>query len=617
MNATSIESCPPCEEKQRSASSTELYSQGRGVGRNGGSGMRDLTTAAPERHQSEEAQRFLLEISAEFVSRDHETTLKRLAVRAVPFFADFCFFDVLSVDGIIQRVCGAHANPVKQALFDRVDEFVPTLSAIGHAVSRVLRTGKPDYVPDVTDAWVRAAATSQRHFELMRDLEVCSMIAVPLLVPGLTLGVLTFCYSKSSGRRYRPEDLRLAEDLAHRAALVVENARLYHALEVASRRKDEFLAMLGHELRNPLAALRNGMEIFRLKGTADLEVQEATAMVERQIQQLTRLVDDLFDVSRVGHGKINLQMMPIDLNDVVALAIEVSRPLIDARKHVLKVSLPRLPVEVEGDPGRLAQVVSNLLNNSAKYSEDRGRIELTVEAIGDQAVLRVRDAGIGIEPAMLPRIFDLFSQAKSSASRFGEGLGIGLALVRNMIELHGGCVQAASAGLGLGTEFVIRLPLLRKTPASCPAAHDTPCSTVSAPTRRILIVDDNRDSADSMAILLRLAGHAVSIAYDGQTALTLARLELPEVVLCDISMPDMCGLELARRLRQDPAMKDALLVALSGYAQEEDRHRSQEAGFNAHLAKPASLDSLKALLASEDFQTAGWPGANKSLISAP
>jgi signal transduction histidine kinase/CheY-like chemotaxis protein len=616
MNETSNESCAACEEKQRSASQGELHSQGRGVGRNGGIGLRDHTTTAPERHPSEEAQRFLLESSAEFVSRDHETTLKRLAVRAVPFFADFCFFDVLSVDGIIQRVCVAHANPVKQALFDRVDEFVPTLSAIDHPVNRVLRTGKPDYVPDVTDAWMRAAATSQRHFELMRDLEVCSMIAVPLLVPGLTLGVLTFCYSKSSGRRYRPEDLRLAEDLAHRAALVVENARLYHALEVASCRKDEFLAMLGHELRNPLAAIRNAVEIFRLKGTADLEVQDATEMVERQIQQLARLVDDLFDVSRVGHGKINLQMMPIDLNDVVALALEVSRPLIDARKHLLKVSLPRQPVDVEGDPGRLAQVVSNLLNNSAKYSDDRGRIELTVEAIGDQAVLRVRDAGIGIEPAMLPRIFDLFSQAKSSASRFGEGLGIGLALVRNMIELHGGCVQAASAGLGLGTEFVVRLPLLRKTPADCPGAHDTPCSTVSAPTRRILVVDDNRDSADSMAILLRLAGHAVTIAYDGQTALTLARLELPEVVLCDISMPDMCGLELARRLRQDPSLKDSLLVALSGYAQEEDRHRSQEAGFNAHLAKPVRLDSLKALLASEDLQTAGRPGATKALISA-
>ena len=318
------------------------------------------------------------------------------------------------------------------------------------------------------------------------------MIAVPLLVAGATLGVLTFCYAASSGRRYRQEDLWLAEDLAHRAALVVENARLYHELQDAAHRKDEFLAMLGHELRNPLAPIRNAMQILRLKGAADPELQEVTEMVERQIQQLTRLVDDLLDVSRVGHGKINLQMKPVDLKDVVALAVEISRPLIDARKHVLKVSLPQQAVEVEGDPGRLAQVVSNLLNNSAKYSEDGGRIELTVEAIGDQAVLRVRDTGIGIEPAMLPRIFDLFTQVKGSASRSAEGLGIGLALVRNMIELHGGCVQAASAGLGHGTEFVVRLPLMSKLPAGDPAAHRQALVSRDAPTRRILLVDDNR-----------------------------------------------------------------------------------------------------------------------------
>jgi signal transduction histidine kinase/ActR/RegA family two-component response regulator len=408
-----------------------------------------------------------------------------------------------------------------------------------------------------------------------------------------------------------------SEERAHRALLVVEDSRLYQELLVASRRKDEFLAMLAHELRNPLVPIRNAVEIIRLKGVADPEIHEVAEMVERQIQQLTRLVDDLLDVSRVGHGKINLRMIPVDLKAVVTLAIEVSRPLIDARKHVLKVSLPRQAVEVEGDLGRLAQVVSNLLNNSAKYSEDGSRIELSVESIGDQAVLRVRDTGIGIEPAMLLRVFDLFTQVQGSASRFAEGLGIGLALVRNMIELHGGCVRATSLGLGHGTEFVIRLPLLRKTPAVYPAAQDRPWSAVIAPTRRILLIDDNRDAADSMAILLRLAGHDVRTAYDGQTALALARVQLPEVVICDISMPGMGGLELARHLRQDLGLRDCLLVALSGYAQEEDRHRSQEAGFNAHLAKPVRLDSLKALLASEDFLTVSSPGAYKIPISAP
>jgi signal transduction histidine kinase/ActR/RegA family two-component response regulator len=394
-------------------------------------------------------------------------------------------------------------------------------------------------------------------------------------------------------------------------------ARLYQELQDASRRKDEFLAILGHELRNPLAPIRNAMQILRLKDLADPELQEVAPMVERQIEQLTRLIDDLLDVSSMGHGKFNLQTKPVDLRAVVALAIETSRPLIDARKHVLKVTLPRQAVEVEGDPGRLAQVLSNLLNNSAKYSENGGHIELTVEAIGDHAVLRVRDTGIGIEPAMLPRIFDLFTQVRGSANRFENGLGIGLAFVRNMIELHGGCVEAASAGLGHGTEFIVRLPLLWKTPAGNPAARGKPTFATAVPARRILLVDDNTDAANSMAMLLRLAGHEVRTAYDGETALALARLQPPEVVICDISMPGISGFELARQLRQDLGLLDAVLVAVSGYAQEEDRHRSQEAGFNAHFAKPVCLDSVKAFLANLNPLTAGSPVVHKSVVSTP
>jgi CheY-like chemotaxis protein len=425
--------------------------------------------------------------------------------------------------------------------------------------------------------------------------------------------------SRQSGQEKQGPDCSCelhSQSLAERAALVVENARLYQELQDASHRKDEFLAMLGHELRNPLAPIKSAMQIFRLKGTADPELQEVALMVERQVQQLTRLIDDLLDVSRVGHGKINLQTKPVDLKSVAALAIECSRPLIDARKHSLKVSLPRQAVEVEGDSGRLAQVVSNLLNNSAKYSDDGGHIELTVEAIGEQAVLRVRDTGIGIDPAMLPRIFDLFTQVKGSSGRSEQGLGIGLALVRNIIELHGGCVQAVSSGLGHGTEFAIRLPLLKKISAGQPAAHNRPWSTLSTPTRRILLIDDNRDAADSMATLLRLTGHEVRTAYDGQTALALARLQPPEVVICDISMPGMCGFELARRLRQDLGLRDSLLVALSGHAQEEDQRRSQEAGFNAHLTKPARLHTLEALLTNEDLFTTRSPVSDSPSISA-
>jgi signal transduction histidine kinase/CheY-like chemotaxis protein len=617
MKANSIEVRPPFSEKQGSACGCELHQASNGPDRNVGMTASDLAVAAGEYRQSEGAQRFLLDISSEFVSRDYETTLKRLAIRAVPFLADFCFVDVLSVDGIIKRVGSGHTEAINQKLFARVDGFVPALSSIGDPVSAVLRTGKSELVSEVTEGWMRGAATSELHLELMRDLKLRSLICVPLLAAAGTLGVLTFCYSASSGRHYRQEDLWLAEELAHRAALVVENARLYQALEDAAHRKDEFLAMLGHELRNPLAPIRDAMQIIRMKRMADPDLEVVTAMVERQVEQLTRLVDDLLDVSRVGHGKINLQMKLVDVKDVIALAVEVSRPLIEARKHLLTVSLPEEAVEVEGDAGRLTQVVSNLLNNSAKYSDDGGRIELTLEATGDEAIVRVSDIGIGIEPSMLPTIFDLFAQVKSSTSRFAEGLGIGLALVRNMIELHGGCVQAISAGLGHGTSFVVRLPLVLKRDAGDPPVQDRPLKAVPASSRRILLVDDNKDAADSMAILLRLSGHEVRTAYDGQSALAQARIQVPEVVICDISMPDMGGLELARHLRQEPHMGDALLVALSGYAQEEDRRRSQDAGFNAHLAKPVRLESLKALLASEDLVADGHIGPIHAPISAP
>jgi signal transduction histidine kinase/ActR/RegA family two-component response regulator len=617
MIANSIESRPPYLDQRVSACGCEPHGKSNGLIHTEGTRARDLNrTPTIDHHRTEDAQRFLLEISAEFVSRDYETTLKRLATRVVPFLADFCFIDVLSVDGILQRVGRAHTGAINHELFAMIDAFVPALSSIGHPVSEVLRTGQSSLVAEVTESWMRRVATSEQHFEFMRDLELCSLMAVPLLVAARTLGVLTFCYSAKSGRHYSQEDLWLAEDLARRAALVVENSRLYRELQDAAHRKDEFLAILGHELRNPLAPIRSAMQIFQIKCASDSDFADVAGMVERQVQQLTRLVDDLLDVSRVGHGKINLEMKPTDLKDVLDTAVEVSRPLIKARNHTLKVSLPERPVEVAGDAGRLAQVVSNLLNNSAKYSEDGGRIELTLEEHGNEAVVRVSDNGIGIDPSMLPTIFDLFAQVKSSTSLGAEGLGIGLAVVRNIIDLHGGCVQATSAGLGHGTSLVVRLPLLRRLPAGDLPAQNRPCASKGAATRRILVVDDNKDAADSMAILLRLAGHEVQTAYDGKKALILARQQVPEIVICDISMPDMCGLELARQLRQDSGLRDSLLVALSGYARDEDRRRSQEAGFSAHLAKPVRLDTLKALLASEHLVASARAEVNTASISA-
>jgi CheY-like chemotaxis protein len=384
--------------------------------------------------------------------------------------------------------------------------------------------------------------------------------------------------------------------LAHRAARVAKNAGRNRELQEADRRKDEILAVVGHELRAPLAAVRSALEVIRLKGSSDPELGVATKVIEHQVQQMTRLVDDLLDMTRIAQGKIHLQRELVDVKTVVARGVETSRPLIGARKHKLEVSLPERALEVEGDLTRLAQVVSNLLNNSAKYTDEGGRIELAVEAAGDEAIVRVRDTGVGIAPAMLPRIFDLFTQAPGCESRSQGGLGIGLNLVRNLIEMHGGSVQATSAGHGHGSEFVVRLPLVATAPPAATNAGKKPEYTPRGPCRRVLVIDDNRDSAEMMAALLRVTGHDVRIAYDGPTALDLARVQPPDIVLCDISMPGMSGLKVARHLREDPGLENALLVALTGYGQEEDRRRSQEAGFNEHLVKPVGLDALRALL---------------------
>lgn len=389
---------------------------------------------------------------------------------------------------------------------------------------------------------------------------------------------------------------KIARDITERRRLEDELRQYAAKLSEADRRKDEFLATLAHELRNPLAPIRNSVEVQRLAGPVEPELQWARDVIDRQVQQLARLVDDLLDVSRISRGKITLQLKPVDLTGMVPRAVEISRPLIDARKHRLEVLLPEPAVWVEGDQTRLVQVVSNLLNNAAKYTEMGGRIWLTVEPSASEAVIRVRDTGIGIASEILPRIFEMFTQAQGSMSSSEGGLGVGLSLVRSLVQMHGGSVQALSEGLGRGSEFVIRLPRLQQ-PASTAAAETRPHPRRKVPARRILVVDDNLDAAETLAMMLRIAGHEVDAAHDGPTALEVARKQPPDVVLCDIGLPHMDGHEVARRLRRDLGLTNALLVALTGYGQAEDKRRSQEAGFNAHLVKPVDLDALNDLLA--------------------
>jgi two-component system CheB/CheR fusion protein len=368
-------------------------------------------------------------------------------------------------------------------------------------------------------------------------------------------------------------------------------------LQEADRRKDEFLAMLAHELRNPLAPLHNTLELLALQGDDPAAVAEAREVMERQVRQMVRLVDDLMDVSRITRGKITLRKAPVDLAAVVATAVDTSRPLIEARGHILRVSLPERPIRIEADADRLAQVLANLLNNAAKYTEVDGRIDLTAEQGADgEILLRVRDNGTGISPEMLPRVFDLFAQADSTLDRAQGGLGIGLTLARRLVEMHGGTVEAASDGAGRGSDFVVRLPALAEPMAE--AAPIVPIGQAGAGgSRRVLVVDDNVDSAESLALLLRLYGHDVRLAHDGLTALEEVRASAPDVVLLDIGLPKMDGYAVARHLREEPAFAHVKLIAMTGYGQDEDRRRAKEAGFDHHLVKPVDFDALRDLLA--------------------
>jgi PAS domain S-box-containing protein len=381
---------------------------------------------------------------------------------------------------------------------------------------------------------------------------------------------------------------------------VSDRKRSEEALKLADRRKNEFLAMLAHELRNPLAPIRNAVQLLRRLGPQDPQLQHARDVIERQTQHMARLVGDLLDTARITRGKITLRREPLELMHVIGRAMETSRPLIEARRQHLAVSLPKEPVRLRGDVIRLAQVVSNLLSNAAKYTEEGGHIWLIADVEQGEIVVRVRDDGMGIPAAFLPYIFDLFTQAERSLDRSQGGLGIGLALVRSLVELHGGRVQAFSSGPGMGSEFVIYLPLLTEEIREPEVGRAVPRHSGLMPSahHRVLVVDDNIDSAESMALLLKLGGHEVQLAHDGQAALDIARMFQPNVVLLDIGLPRMDGYEVARRLRNDPALQKTVLIALTGYGQAEDRRQSKMAGFDHHFIKPVDPEALEALINS-------------------
>jgi PAS domain S-box-containing protein len=387
-----------------------------------------------------------------------------------------------------------------------------------------------------------------------------------------------------------------ARDVTERSRLEKQMRDQAAKLSDLHRRKDEFLAMLSHELRSPLAPIANAVQLLGLQRESENSIQrDARGIIERQMRHLQHLVDELLEVSRITTGRIQLRREPAAVRDIVDVAVETVRPLIDQRRHELTVSLPPEPIWLHADAARLEQVVVNLLTNAAKYTELGGHVWLTVQLEGDECVLRVRDTGVGITPALLPCIFDLFTQAERSLDRSQGGLGIGLALVQRLTELHGGTVEAHSA-LGQGSEFVVRLPVLSTHTPQAPS----PVADTDQPTTRplrVLVVDDNVDTVLSFSMLLRVSGHEVRSARDGPTAVQAALDYRPDVVLLDIGLPGLNGYEVAKRIRQDPVLKDVVLVALTGYGQEADLQTSLRAGFNHHLVKPAYLEQLQQILA--------------------
>jgi signal transduction histidine kinase len=358
------------------------------------------------------------------------------------------------------------------------------------------------------------------------------------------------------------------------------------ALRAADRRKDEFLATLAHELRNPLAPLRNALAILKLPGADAAMKSQAREMMERQLTQMVRLVDDLLDVSRITTGKLSLRKAPVALDAVLRSAIDTAMPFIDARHHVLSVSMPKEPVTLAADATRLAQVFSNLLHNAAKFTAPGGRIELKGERDDDRVTVRVIDNGIGIAPGMLPHVFEMFAQADHSLERTQAGLGVGLTLARRLVELHGGTLEAASEGLGRGSQFIVRLPVSRARSVVDGDGGAAPSAAIVASGHRVLVVDDNEDFANSLALILRALDNDVRVAHDGAAGLALAQQWRPQIGFLDIGLPRINGYDLARRLRADDGTASMLLVAITGWGQEKDRQLAVEAGFDRHLVKP-------------------------------
>jgi signal transduction histidine kinase len=542
---------------------------------------------------------FLAEASAVLTrSLDLQATQRGLLRLVVPALADLAAVTLAGDAGQPWHSELAWVSPLEEVV-----QFSPLTAADGSddalrsALETVLATGQHREVRNTETGILNAGAAKLRE-----------AVILPLIARGRTLGALTLALGPSE-RVFAGTDRSLAEDLAARAAVALDNARLYQDIQEVDRRKSDFLAMLAHELRNPLAPMRNSVHLLQMLGLDDPPLQQAREMIDRQVTHMTRLIDDLLDMSRLSRGKILLRKEVVDLVAIVRNTVGDYRSFLEQMNLNIELNLPDEPLYVQGDPTRLSQVVGNILHNARKFTDTGGKVVIGVteanvdrrsgagsrDGVADNiAEIRICDNGIGVEPAMLPRMFDSFTQAEGSLDRTRGGLGLGLSLVKGLVELHGGTVHAHSEGLGTGTEIVIRLPL-----SEAPAApRPTPAPVeVTNGGRRVLVIEDNPDTAESMRMLLTLTGHDVRLAATGSAGVETARAYQPEVVICDIGLGGgMDGYAVARKLRQAPEVCDALLIASTGYGQEEDQRRCREAGFDVHLTKPVDFGELQRLL---------------------
>jgi PAS domain S-box-containing protein len=518
-------------------------------------------------------------------SLDYPAALSGVPDLIVPDAADICVVDLLAGQAL-EQVATACADAVAA---ERLRSRQPPDPASDHPIAQVIRTGEVLLVSEVSEGWLDRWADSVAARDVWERIGLASVVIVPIRSHRQTHGALT-CGLASSGRRYGEADLRPFKDIGLRIAFALDTARLFRALEAEHRHRDEFLAMLAHELRNPLGAVTNGLEALESASPSDRV--HLLQILSRQSRHLARLLNDLLDVSGVRFGRLMLRQERLDLRDLAGQSLDVLRTAGKNKGPTITLRTDSEPVAVLGDADRLMQMIANLLDNAVKYTPADGSIELSVRAEGSDAVVRVRDSGVGIPPEFLPRIFDVFSRGRALPEQSRPGLGLGLSVVRELAMKHGGSVEASSTGPGQGSEFVIRLPLLHDQEVPIAAAVSPPVVE-----RSILIVEDNADAAEVLRMALELYGHHVKTASNGRQGIEQALAEPPDVALVDIGLPDIDGYEVGRAVRQQPGGAGVYLVALTGHSGSADRDRALRAGFDSYLVKPVAPDALREVIA--------------------